>query len=192
MLSSGDIKAIFFDLDDTILDIEERKVEAALRLMQLRSIKASRRLIKNLFNSGKNWLEVLKLLGIPIKEDVAQYVNFFIEAHNLSKLQPGARKAIKTLENRFKLFIVTSRENPAQVEKELEELGVRRFFCHIVTREQAAEHFGLTRLPLQPFSHQRRLLYQCALEFSDLSPKQVIVVGDHPRELLPAKMVWCQ
>lgn len=133
---------------------------------------------------------MLKVLGVPLENGVqAQYIDFFMEAHRLTKLQPGVKKALKVLQKRFRLLIVTSRWYQARVEQELEELGIRKFFRQIVTREQAANYFGLTKLPLEPFHRQRKIVYKCALQLTDLQPNQVIAIGDSPRELLPARML---
>jgi len=184
------VKAVFFDLDDTILDNKERLVEAALRLTRVRDVNASERLIRNLFCSGKEWMDVLKTLGLSLEKNVlTQYIGFFMEVHSLSKLQPGAKKALETLQKRFELLLVTSRWYRMRVEQELEEFGIRSFFHHVVTREQAANYFGLTKLPLHPFHHQRKILYEYALRLTGLFPKQVVTVGDSARELAPARML---
>ena len=184
------VKAVFFDLDDTILDNKERMVKAALRLTRLRGVSASEKSIENLFCSGKEWMDVLKTLGLPLENDVLrQYIRFFMEAHSLSKLQFGVKKALKKLRKRFELLLVTSRWYRTRVEQELEELGVRKFFHQVVTREQAADHFGLAKLPLYPFHRQRKILYEYALRLTGLLPKQVVVVGDSTRELAPARML---
>ena len=48
--SSIDIKAVFFDFDDTIIDVEERLIEAAFRLAHLNGINVSKRAIKDIFS----------------------------------------------------------------------------------------------------------------------------------------------
>lgn len=135
-------------------------------------------------------MDVLKTLGLPLEKDVLrQYIHFFMEAHSLSKLQPGVKKALKKFQKRLELLLVTSRWYRTRVEQELEELGVRKFFHQVVTRQQAANYFGLTELPLHPFHHQRKILYEYALRLTGLFPKQVVVVGDSARELAPARML---
>ena len=130
----------------------------------------------------------MRSLGISLEKDVlTQYIDFFMESHSLSRLKLGVKRVLNNFRKRFKILLVTSRESKAQVEKELRELGIREFFHHIITREYAAKYFGLTELPLYPFNQQRTILYQCALQLSETSPNQVVVVGDSPRELIPAK-----
>lgn len=163
-------------------------VEATFRLSQLKGISTSRRRIKNLFNSRKEWTEVLNLLNIPLNKDVQkQYIYLFMDVHRLNRLQPGVKNVLKIFQRKFRLFVVTSRWYRTRVENELKERGIRRYFNDVVTRQVAAEYFGLPSLPLQPFRHQREIIYKCALGLAGLLPKQVAVVGDSPRELEPAK-----
>lgn len=182
------VRAIFFDLDDTILDVKKRKVEAAFRLSHLKGVNTSRKSIEDFFNSGKDWRDVLRILGIPLNNDVvAEYIHFFMEAYPLTKLQFGVKNALRTLQKRFRLFVVTSRWYRDRVEKELDKLGILKFFENVITRELAANYFKLRKLPLEPFSYQREILYKCALQLTGLLPQQVVAVGDSARELVPAK-----
>lgn len=165
-------------------------VEAVLHLTRLRGVNAPKGLIKNLFHAGNEWMDVLQTLGLPLEKDVLrQYIRFFMEAHSLSKLQPGVKKVLKKFQKGFELLLVTSRWYRTRVEQELEELGIRKFFHRVVTREQAANYFGLAKLPLHPFHHQRKILYEYALRLTGFFPKQVVVVGDSTRELAPATML---
>lgn len=66
-------------------------------------------------------------------------------------------------------------------------LRIDRFFNHVITRDVAAKHLGLTALPFFPFHEQRRQLYRCALERASCSPSSTVVIGDMGRELKPAK-----
>jgi FMN phosphatase YigB (HAD superfamily) len=101
----------------------------------------------------------------------------------------STKSTLRALSGRFKLFIVTSRETLAEVETELEFLGFGGFFDHIVTREVAAKHFGLSAIPFLPFEKQRKMLYECALVIADCPRDQVLVVGNMASELKPAKEI---
>jgi phosphoglycolate phosphatase-like HAD superfamily hydrolase len=94
---------------------------------------------------------------------------------------------LKVLSKNYRLVCVTSRETCREVIQELSYLGLEKMFNHVVTRDVAAKHLGVSSLPFLPFHGQRRKLYECALAVAECSPDCVVAIGDMGRELKPAK-----
>jgi len=135
-----------------------------------------------------SYMDVFKNLGFELTDAVVNYwTSAFIERYPLSLVRRGVESTLKALSKEYTLFCVTSRETHAEVMQELKFLHIDGLFNHVVTRDVAAKHFGLTSLPFFPFHEQRKKLFECALEIAKCSPESAVVIGDMGRELRPAK-----
>ena len=197
MNGMDEITAVFFDLDGTLIDISRREVYAVQDAASYFGVEVSRVKVKRLleeFSIGSHELRldlfssVFGALGLTSTDQTLQYlISSFLKRYNLSVLPTGTKETLKSLSKKYELLCVTSRETLAEVELELRFLGISRLLSEVVTREVAANHFGLDFIPFTPFKEQRRKLYECALVMVDCHPSEVLVVGDMACELIPAK-----
>jgi phosphoglycolate phosphatase-like HAD superfamily hydrolase len=197
MRTAVPIKTIFFDLDGTLTNILEREAYAIHDTVNYFGLRISLEEVRSLLcEVSAGWREVhsysdiFDIIGVELNDHVIGYwASAFLKRYRLSILRRGTKSTLKDLSGRLTLFCVTSRETLAEVEMELEFLGLREFFEQIVTREVAAKHFGLPSIPLLPFEQQRKMLYECALLIADCPRDQVLVIGDMASEIKPAKEI---
>jgi len=182
------MRALFFDLDGTLTDINKREIEVIRETLNHFGLKVSRTRVEQAIAETPSYMDVFKTLGFELTEESRRYWNSsFIKAYRLSAVRRGVKSTLKGLSKNYTLVCVTSRETLAEVVEELRFLRLDRFFKHVVTRDVAAEHLRLASLPFFPFDEQRRKLYECALATTDCDPHDAVVVGDMGRELKPAK-----
>jgi phosphoglycolate phosphatase-like HAD superfamily hydrolase len=197
MRTAVQIKTVFFDLDGTLTDILERETHAIHDTVNHFGLRISWEEVRSLlYQVSTGWREVrsysdiFDILGVELNDHVIGYwTSAFLKRYRLSILRRGTKSTLKALSRRLTLFCVTSRETLAEVEMELEFLGLGKFFEQIVTREVAAKRFGLRSIPFLPFEQQRKMLYECALVIADCPCDQVLVIGDMASELKPAKEI---
>ncbi len=180
--------ALFFDLDGTLTDINQREVEAIHDTMNHFGTHVSKTRVRQLCTQVSSHIDLFRKLGVELSDTVVRYwTSAFVKRYPLSTVRKGVESTLKSLSDEYALLCVTSRETVVEVIQELEFLRLARFFNHIVTRDVAARHFGLTLLPFFPFHEHRRKLYQYALALAECNPKRAVVIGDMGRELEPAK-----
>jgi FMN phosphatase YigB (HAD superfamily) len=182
------VKALFFDLDGTLTDIDRREVEVIYDTVTHFGLKTSKRKVKELCFQTPSYVEVFKELGFELAGDAVEYwTAAFVNGYHIAVVRRGVEPTLKGLSKKYRLACVTSRETCKEVIQELSYLGLGRFFNHIVTRNVAAKHLGGSSIPFFPFHGQRRKLYECALTIAERSPDCVVAIGDMGRELKPAK-----
>jgi len=182
------VKALFFDFDGTLTDINKREIEVICDTVNHFGLGVSRNRVRRLCARTASYLDVFEKLGFKLTEEALNYwTAAFIENYRLSVVRRGAESTLKALSKKYALACVTSRETLAEVIRELSFLRIDGLFNHVVTRDVAAKHFGLASLPFLPFHGQRRRLYECALAVAKCSPKGAVVIGDMGSELRPAK-----
>lgn len=189
------VKAILFDLDGTIFDITERDSFACYEALRQLGYNVSLDRVRQHFNSGMGRMGIVEKLGITLKkketEDfiMARFASFTNtkNALSLTRIHKGAHNVLSSLAKKYKLILVTSRGTLSSVEEELERFEIRKFFDLIVTREVAANYYGVEDIPLLPFREQRAKLYKCVIELTKIEPRNMLCVGDSIGELEPAK-----
>jgi len=182
------MRALFFDLDGTLTDIDQRGIEAIHDTVNHFGLRISKTRVKQLRAQMPSYFEVFQKLGIELTDAVVRYLNSaFVQRYSLSVVRSGVEPTLKALSKRYTLVCVTSRQTLAEVMQELRFLRIDKFFNHVVTVDVSVKHLGLASLPFFPFHEQRRKLYQCALALARCSPHSAVVIGDMARELKPAK-----
>jgi len=182
------MKALFFDFDGTLIDINQREIEVIYDTVNHFGLRVSKAKVKQLCTQMPSYVDVFKRLGLELTETAIRYwTSAFVKRYRLSVVREGVESTLKTLSKKYTLVCVTSRETLAEVIQELKFLRIEGLFNQVVTRDVAANHFELTSLPFFPFHEQRRKLYECALAIAECSPSDAVVIGDMGRELKPAR-----
>jgi phosphoglycolate phosphatase-like HAD superfamily hydrolase len=189
------VKAVLFDLDGTIFEITERDAFARYQALNDLGYSVSLDDVRKRYRYGIGSMGILKELGIRLSEkqekdyiekSFAHFTNRE-NARSLTKIHNGAFDVLSTLSKKYKLGLVTSRDNLSSTEEELDWFGIREHFTLIVTREVAARHYRVGKIPLLPFEEQRTKLYRCAIALLKLNPDEMLCVGDAVSEIEPAK-----
>ena len=189
------VKVILFDLDGTIFDIAERDAYARYQALNDLGYHVSLDDVRKRYRYGIGSMGILKELGIRLPEErekdyIEKSFAHFTNRENalkLTKIHNGAFDVLSTLSKKYKLGLVTSRDNLSSTEEELDWFGIREHFTLIVTREVAARHYRVGKIPLLPFEEQRTKLYRCAIALLKLNPDEMLCVGDAVSEIEPAK-----
>jgi len=182
------VKTLFFDLDGTLTDINQRGIEAMYDTVNHFGLRVSRTKVKQLRAQLPSYFDVFRKLGFEVTDAVVNYLtSAFVQRYHLSVVRRGVEATLSVLFKNYTLVCVTSRETQAEVIQELRFLQLDGFFKHVVTQNVAAKHLGLTLLQCFPFHEQRRKLYECALAMAKCSPKDAVAIGDMERELKPAR-----
>lgn len=176
---ASDMKAVLFDLDETILDRTESLRDFALW--------QSQGMLRNsVFNADffvQRFID-LDAHGMVWKDRVyaALVDEFQIKDWSVSELlrsyelcfsgfckpKPGALEAIKTLkEKQFKLGLVSNAKSPFQ-ERNFNALGVSELFDCVIISEAVG------------YRKPQRQIFELACEEIGISPKQTVFVGDNP------------
>ncbi|MDH5788393.1 MAG: HAD hydrolase-like protein, partial [Candidatus Bathyarchaeota archaeon] len=177
-----------------IFDIIERDAFARYKALNELGHNVSLDEVRQRYRYGIGTMGVIKELNIKFTEkEEEEYIKASFthftkrEALNLTKIHNGVCDVLSRLSNRYRLVIVTSRDNLSSTEEELEIFNIRKFFSLIVTREVAARYYRVREIPLLPFQEQRTKLYECAIGLTKIDPKDMLCVGDSVGELEPAK-----
>ena len=182
------MRALFFDFDGTLTDIDQREVEVIHDTVNHFGLGVSKSRVRQLITQTPSYIDVFKKLGLELSDiQVRYWTSAFVKRYHLSKVRRGAESTLRVLSKRYTPVCVTSRETLAEVIRELRFLRIDGLFNRVVTRDVAAKHFGLTTIPFFPFHEQRRRLYECALAMAECSPDEAVAIGDMGRELRPAK-----
>jgi len=191
------VKVILFDLDGTIFDIAERDAYARYQALNDLGYHVSLDDVRKRYRYGIGSMGILKELGIRLPEErekdyIEKSFAHFItreNALNRTKVHNKAPDVLSTLSKKYRLGLVTSRDNLASTEEELNWFKIRQHFALIVTREVAARHYRLGQIPLLPFEEQRTKLYQCAIALLGMNPNEILCIGDAVGEIMPAKQL---
>ena len=146
----ANIKAIIFDLDDTLYDMQEQRIEPALEKAVTAMVQSGLdttkedafRIIKNLFTTNlkkNNFLELSNLYNNGTKDEIEKIANIGKKAYYSYKsktLKPfeGVKEMLSRLEKKYTLALITFGDPDTQ-NKKIDQLGIREYF-DIVTITQ--------------------------------------------------------
>jgi phosphoglycolate phosphatase len=184
------IEAVLFDLDGTLIDTDDRQTEALARRLEIIS-----RLLPNRDPAQAARRVILKAEGpisrvLTLLDTAGMDDNFFAlvdrlrrfkgerPIHNL-QMVPGAKTALRALEGRYRLGIVTTR-GQREAEAFLVQFQLADLFEVVITHESTPR--------LKP--HPEPVRY--AAEVLSLSPERCVMVGDTTVDVAAAKKagVW--
>ncbi len=129
-------KAIFFDLDGTIVDSREAYFEAARTAFQAMGqeppeTKAALEIPRR--------LEHKKPISDIIKGDTSRFLDVYLKAYYSvtevkTRLLPNVSTMLEILSAKAKLALITMRSVPKEtIIKELERFGIAKYFTYVVT-----------------------------------------------------------
>ncbi len=184
------IKAVIFDLDNTLIDFMKMKTEAvksAVKAMIKAGLKIDERegykklMITYLrlgIESETALQEFLKNeLGKADEKMLAAAINAYLKTKNrLMKPYPNVKLALRELKRKgIKLVIVTDAPKVKAYQRLL-AIGIEKYFDFVIGFEDTGKK-KKTELPLR-----------MAMENLKLNPEEIIMVGDSiKRDILPAK-----
>jgi len=180
------IRAVVFDLDGTIVrfNIDFRTVRA-----DVRSFLVKEGMPASVLSLNESIFEMLKKAEIFMKntgksaakiEEIRRKALAIAEKHEseaakTTSLQPGITEVLKTLRDmdlKIGIFTVNSRKSTDYI---LEKFGINKYFNAVITRDDVRN--------VKP--HTEHL--ENVLKVLELSPKEVLVVGDSSADMKCAK-----
>jgi FMN phosphatase YigB (HAD superfamily) len=199
ILFMNEIRAILFDLDNTLIDflrMKEESCRAAAHAMvlsglQMDEAKAYERLIKTYFSVGiesdNAFSEFLKSAGQFDHKILAAAINAYLDAKSKClKPYPNVKAVLRKLQkNGIFLSIVTDAPKTKAYQRLL-AMGIEPYFQFVVGYEDtnSAKHTGL------PLLLALDLLKK---EIPDIKAEEVLMVGDSmARDIIPAERIGFQ
>ena len=182
------IKAVLFDVDDTLVDfmgIKKAAATAAVKAMcaaglKLEQKKAEKLLFKLYWEKG---IENQRILQLFLRENMGKLdyriLAAGIIAYRRAKEErmhtlPGAREVLAKLRKRYRLAAVTDAQS-IQAWLRLTELDIQGYFDFVITPLETGKK-KFTGLP-----------FKLAIRKLMLQPDQIAMVGDWPaRDIIPA------
>ncbi|MCS6800697.1 MAG: HAD family hydrolase [Chloroflexota bacterium] len=171
------IRAIFFDLDDTLCDtVGSQPARARFALARLASadprfdldaLVADAVAAMDGQHSRRGIDHVLARLGLAGTALAAEIVETFRSCYAPIVPTPGARDTVRRLARRYRLGIISNDEERFQRGK-LRHLGLDCFMEIVMCSDQAGARKPDPRI------------FTAALAAADLSPLEAVYVGDHP------------
>jgi HAD superfamily hydrolase (TIGR01509 family) len=129
------IEGVLFDWDGTLLNSFEADSQAYLHMFQALGMSWSVEQLKRHYSP--NWYRVFRAAGLPrAKWEQADRLWMRYYRQHQTKLQPGARRVLRTLERRFTLALVSSGSR-ARVRRQLREHKLAPLFCAKICGEDA-------------------------------------------------------
>lgn len=172
------IKAILFDLDDTLLDRKHTfsSFAAALVDTYFRHIDKKEEIVNKILEIDQDgykdktqmFTELLEELPWVVKPDLTELMNYYRKNYvSYSVLKEYATETIEWCRQNFKIGVVTNGTKVIQYGK-IDQLGIRSLFECIIVSEEA----GMKK--------PNAKIFQLAAEMLGLSPQQCLFIGDHP------------
>jgi HAD superfamily hydrolase (TIGR01549 family) len=171
------VRAIFFDLDDTLCDTtgtrSERTERCLARLRRDHPDVDPEWFVERVFEPTNaprgirgvpRVIDELSLADSPAGRD-ANRMWFFVDAYDLLRPLPGVRETLATLGEKYALSIVTNGEDDIQRGK-FSHLGLGEHIRHLVI----SANVGYEKPDPRIFEH--------ALELAGVSANEALVVGD--------------
>lgn len=172
------IKAVIFDLDNTILNRTKTFEGFTQSLIDtyfghLESTEHIQQRIIELDEDGYKYKtmlfnELLQELPWNEKPPHEELMTFYSREYVLnSVLMDEAREVVQYLRGKYSIGLITNGQTDIQHGK-IDQLGIREDYDHIIVSEEAGVKKPDSRI------------FQMALDYFGLEPKQCLYIGDHP------------
>ena len=187
------IKAIAFDLDDTLIDTTHLLVplasHSAFKAMVARGLKIDFETFERDRRNGAlsmKHIEIFKMIAEkhcpnpnPEMADAASEAFYNPPIPNELPLLDGALKNLEYLKDRYTLFLVTSGSIPTQKRK-VKATGTTPFFKNLYMMDGFAKE-------------RKRLAFEDILQSLSLKPEELLSIGNRlSQEIHDAKELGCQ
>jgi HAD superfamily hydrolase (TIGR01509 family) len=170
------IKAVFLDIDGTLMDTNYLHVEALAQAFEEVGARPPRSRIHHEVGKGSG-----KLIHEFVEDDQKAQRVSELHGEHYGKLQerghplPGAKELIASLVERgYGVWLATSAE-PEELEHHMKELGAEDNIAGVVSSDEAEE------------SKPAPDIFGLALERAEVSPEDAVVVGDSIWDIEAAK-----
>jgi HAD superfamily hydrolase (TIGR01509 family) len=142
MKQTFNAKGIVLDLDGTIVDSTEAYVQAAKIAFNVFDKTAPNRgLMLEIPRRMEQGLPIDDIVGMDAKCFIPHYLKaYYSVVEKNTRLIPNVKETLEILSSKAKLALITMRHAPnALVCKELDYLGVSKYFSHVVTALDTAK-----------------------------------------------------
>lgn len=110
------MKALFFDFDGTLTDIDQREIEVIHDTVNHFGLRVSKATVKHVINQTPSYMDVFKRLGFELNDATINYwTAAFVENYRFSVVRKGVESTLKALSKKNMLVCVTSRATQAEV-----------------------------------------------------------------------------
>ena len=188
------IKAIFFDLDNTLVDflqMKEESCKAAVHAMvmaglEMDELEAYDQLIKKYFDVGIEsniaFSEFLKEIGQFDHKVLAAAINAYLDAKSKClKPYPNVKLTLSKLQKKGVFLSIVTDAPKTKAYQRLLGMGIERFFSFVVGYEDT-NSLKSSGLPLV------LALEMLRKELPNVSEEEILMVGDSvERDIVPAK-----
>lgn len=173
-----DIKAIIFDLDNTILDRTNtfKAFSIAFAALYFGHLESHFEILDRIIELDQDgykdkrdlFLELLDQLPWHVKPEHRELMNYYSEEYvKNAVLMDQALEVIRYIKTKYKTALITNGRNAIQYGK-IDRLGIRTEFDFIIVSEEAG------------CKKPDPLIFEAALNALQLQPDQCIYIGDHP------------
>ena len=188
------IKAILFDLDNTLIDFIQMKKEAcraAVRAMirsglRMSEAKAYRELMKTYFKVGiesdRAFTKFLKSVNQFDYKILAAAINSYLKTkNNFLKPYPKVRSTLRKLKSRGVILAIVTDAPKRKAYQRLLAMKIDKYFDFVVGFEDT-KHKKYSGLPLKV------AIEKLKKELPEIKKNEIIMIGDSiKRDILPAK-----
>lgn len=182
------LKAVFFDLDDTLYaeeDFVRSGFKSVARYMEdsygIDAEQFLRSLLKILKNDGRGKVFDVALTEYDLykKSLVNKLVNIYRSHTPKIHLHSGVKNLLRQLKRKYKLALITDGLGSVQ-RKKIHCLNLESFFDLIICTDDLGKRKG------KPHTHS----FKRALNFFNINPQAVVYVGDDPnKDFVGAKKI---
>jgi phosphoglycolate phosphatase-like HAD superfamily hydrolase len=182
------VRVLVSDLDGTLLDQQERTIQAHITALQRAGYDIESERIRSFYRLALDSKELLESLNIRLpRHELSQYItnlqDAFYSGWKYTRIIPGIFEALADLRQRIQVMqLITSRWHTEETRSEVRKFGLDRFFDGLFTRSDLARDEGVEQIPLFPFVPHRQRLIRLAIR--GINHKgDVWIVGDTSGEL---------